>query len=245
MSLLSGPSTARPDAHAGEKAAKDLESLIVKQLLQASGAFKGSEVAGSGLHADLFAEAIADAVAQSGGLGLADQLAPTLQGTASQAPKAPSPESAALHVPTRTPALPDLVEGPERVTSRFGRRADPFSGREKEHDGVDIGAKEGSAIYAAADGVVVRAGERGGYGEAVEVRHADGLSTLYAHASELLVKPGDVVKRGQEIARVGSTGHSTGAHLHFEVRQDGVATNPSRALKAYARRAEEGGRPFP
>ena len=87
-------------------------------------------------------------------------------------------------------------------------------------------------------GVVKSAGPRGGYGFAVEVDHGNGLTTLYGHASELLVSPGQAVRAGQEIARVGSTGRSTGAHLHFEVRVGGRPVDPGRVLKAYAARVE-------
>ena len=126
-----------------------------------------------------------------------------------------------------------------RVTSAFGLRADPFTGAPERHSGVDVAAPAGTAILAPAAGVVRRAGPRGGYGEAVEIDHGNGLTTLYGHASELLVSEGDVVQAGQEIARVGSTGRSTGTHLHFEVRMGGRAVDPVRALKAYASRAEE------
>jgi len=88
---------------------------------------------------------------------------------------------------------------------------------------------------------VIAAGPRGGYGNAVEVRHADGSSTLYAHASEVLVNPGDLVHEGQPLALVGQTGRSTGPHLHLEVRQGGHFLDPRSALKAYRLRAEETG----
>jgi len=112
------------------------------------------------------------------------------------------------------------------VSSGFGRRADPFTGRQTHHEGVDIAARLHSPIHATGDGVVTWAGEKAGYGKLVEVTHAQGLATRYAHTSEVLVKVGDKVSRGQVIARVGSSGRSTGPHVHFEVRRNGQATNP-------------------
>ena len=97
----------------------------------------------------------------------------------------------------------------------------------------------GSPIAAALPGVVVSAGPRGGYGNAVEVDHGNGLHTLYAHASTVRVHPGDQVAAGQTLADVGQTGRSTGPHLHFEARQDGRPINPARVLKIYSTRSEE------
>src|SRR5690554_7452613 len=94
------------------------------------------------------------------------------------------------------------------------------------HRGIDITGKTGKTIYAAASGTVVASGWRGSYGYMVEIRHNDQVSTLYAHASKLLVKRGDYVEQGQAIALVGSTGYSTGPHLHFEIRVKGKQINP-------------------
>lgn len=116
--------------------------------------------------------------------------------------------------------------------SSYGWRKDPFTGERALHEGVDFSADSGTSIMAAAGGVVVTAERQSSYGNVVEIDHGNGLSTRYAHASKLLVKPGAVVKRGQAIAAVGSTGRSTGPHLHFEVRVDGVAQNPNRFLVA-------------
>ena len=116
------------------------------------------------------------------------------------------------------------------VSSGFGVRMDPFTGHQAVHEGVDIAARFGGPIYAASDGVVNWAADKIGYGLVVEVTHESGLITRYAHTSEILVKEGDRVRKGQEIARVGTTGRSTGPHLHFEVIRDGRAVNPSRYL---------------
>lgn len=112
------------------------------------------------------------------------------------------------------------------ITSPFGWRTHPVLGYERFHAGLDIGADYGSAIYAADRGTVIFAGWYGGYGNAVVIDHGGNISTLYAHTSELYVVEGQSVQRGQAIAAVGSTGLSTGPHLHFEVRRDGEPTDP-------------------
>ncbi len=116
-------------------------------------------------------------------------------------------------------------------SSDFGYRIDPFSGMKAFHEGVDFPAPKGTPVVAAASGKVIRASKHPQYGKIVEIDHGNGLTTRYAHNSELLVNEGDLVVSGQAIATVGSTGRSTGAHLHFEVRLNGVAQNPARFLK--------------
>ena len=113
------------------------------------------------------------------------------------------------------------------MSSRFGRRTDPFSGRVAWHEGVDFAGKEGSEIIAVASGVVTWSGDNSGYGYMVEINHGNGFSTRYAHCKENLVKVGDVVKKGQVVALMGSTGRSTGPHVHFEVYKNGRAVDPS------------------
>jgi murein DD-endopeptidase MepM/ murein hydrolase activator NlpD len=112
------------------------------------------------------------------------------------------------------------------VTSNFGWRVHPILGYRRFHAGVDFGASHGSTIQAADAGVVIFSGWYGGYGNAVVISHGGSLTTLYAHASELYVSQGQTVQQGQAIAAVGSTGFSTGPHLHFEVRQNGEPVNP-------------------
>ncbi len=119
-------------------------------------------------------------------------------------------------------------------SSNFGWRIDPFTGQSAMHEGVDYQVPEGTPIYASAGGVVVFADVHPQYGNMVEIDHGNEIITRYAHASKLLVKVGDVVRRGREIARVGSTGRSTGNHLHFEVRYKGTAQNPVRFLQKAA-----------
>jgi murein DD-endopeptidase MepM/ murein hydrolase activator NlpD len=116
------------------------------------------------------------------------------------------------------------------LSSHFGYRIDPFTGHKSFHEGLDFAAMRGTPILAAASGKVTRAGVYSGYGRMVEINHGNGLLTRYGHMSEVLVNPGDVVVQGQVIGAVGSTGRSTGPHLHFEVRLNGVAQNPMRFL---------------
>jgi len=113
-----------------------------------------------------------------------------------------------------------------QFTSNFGIRSDPFRGTAAMHAGVDIPGPHGTAVYATADGIVGRAGWAGGYGNLVELEHGKGIQTRYGHLSRILVAPNTRVKRGQLIALMGSTGRSTGCHLHYEVRIDGRAVNP-------------------
>jgi murein DD-endopeptidase MepM/ murein hydrolase activator NlpD len=113
------------------------------------------------------------------------------------------------------------------MSSRFGERMDPFNGEEAFHKGVDFAAPTGTDVIAVAAGVVTFAGRREGYGELVEVQHGDGLVTRYGHNSQVLVSVGEIVQRGQALAKVGSTGRSTGPHVHFEVLRNGSAINPA------------------
>ena len=112
------------------------------------------------------------------------------------------------------------------ISSYFGERADPFDGLEKFHKGVDFAGNLGSDVVAVAAGVVTWAGERSGYGKLIEINHGDGYTTRYAHNERALVAVGQTVKRGESIALMGSTGHSTGPHVHFEVLHNGRQVDP-------------------
>ena len=114
------------------------------------------------------------------------------------------------------------------LSSGFGRRVDPITGRMAWHAGADFAGKPGSDVVAVASGVVTFAGEKNGYGRMIEINHGAGYITRYGHHDELLVAAGDVVKKGQVIGRMGSTGRSTGPHVHFEVLKDGRQVNPAR-----------------
>jgi len=133
-------------------------------------------------------------------------------------------------VPYRKP-----VVGEVEFTSGFGVRSDPFLGRPAMHTGLDFRAATGDPARVTANGKVVSAGWSGGYGRMVEVDHGNGLSTRYGHLSEINVKVGEIVKLGQVIGLVGSTGRSTGPHLHYETRIDGEAVDPQKFLRAGVR----------
>lgn len=142
--------------------------------------------------------------------------------------------------------LPTLlpVEGAP-IGSVFGRRLDPIAGVHAQHEGIDFVTETGTRILAAAGGVVMSAEFHPQYGNLVEIDHGNDFSSRYAHLSRMHVKPGQVVKRGQEIAASGNTGRSTGPHLHFEVRYKGVAQNPARFLQQNAAFAQLSGKASP
>jgi murein DD-endopeptidase MepM/ murein hydrolase activator NlpD len=128
-----------------------------------------------------------------------------------------------------TLAVPDGSPVPGAwISSTFGIRSDPFTGKLAYHSGIDFAAPEGAQARAVAPGVVTWAGERSGYGRMVEINHGNGYVTRYAHNSSVLVKVGETVGKGQAISRVGSTGRSTGPHLHFEVLKNGRAIDPQK-----------------
>lgn len=118
------------------------------------------------------------------------------------------------------------VPGYTRITSKYAMRVHPITGQYKLHTGVDIGAPEGANFVAANDGIVTKAEYNTAYGNMVIIDHGGGISTLYAHGSETLVQVGQTVKRGDAVLKVGSTGYSTGPHAHFEVRINGITTDP-------------------
>jgi len=120
-----------------------------------------------------------------------------------------------------------------RLGSGYGNRRDPFTFRMAFHSGIDFPAVKGTPIYASAGGVVVYSAQRKDYGHTIEINHGAGLVTRYAHASKLIAKKGQIVMPGQLIAEVGSTGRSTGAHLHFEILKDGRFVNPKTYLNRF------------
>ncbi|MFO1323014.1 MAG: M23 family metallopeptidase [Burkholderiales bacterium] len=128
------------------------------------------------------------------------------------------------------PTLYPILDG--WYSSNFGYRIDPFTGQQSMHEGIDFPAESGTPIVAAASGTVVFADWHPAYGKMIEIDHGNGLVSRYAHTSSLNVKEGDLVVRGQRVGSVGSTGRSTGPHLHFEVRLNGVPQNPARFLQA-------------
>lgn len=208
------------------KAAEQFEgyfvSLMLKEMRQSGGEeglFGGTEMETFG---GMFDQEIAGRVA-SKGLGLADMIVRSARASAAYGVE-----------PMATGdgwTWPLPAGEPGRVSSDFGHRADPLDGSHAEHHGVDLAAPAGTAVLAARGGTVTHAGPRGGYGNLVEIQHADGLVTRYAHQAAVHVSPGETVRAGDSLGTVGSTGRSTGPHLHFEVRQDGVAVDPRSVLR--------------
>ena len=129
----------------------------------------------------------------------------------------------------RTPTIAPVI-GDFFLSSDFGRRADPFTGRPSMHMGHDYSAPEGVPFVATARGTVVFAGSNGDFGVSIRVDHGDGIETVYCHAGKTLVQVGDEVERGQEIGLVGATGRTTGPHMHYEVRVDGQSVDPRRFI---------------
>jgi Rod binding domain-containing protein len=118
-----------------------------------------------------------------------------------------------------------------QVSSRFGERSDPFDGTRRRHNGIDFAAPEGTPVRASAEGVVKFSGNKPGYGNVVIIEHAGGYESRYAHNADNLVRKGEIVREGQVVATVGNSGRSSGPHLHFEVRRDGVAVDPLRFIR--------------
>jgi murein DD-endopeptidase MepM/ murein hydrolase activator NlpD len=132
-------------------------------------------------------------------------------------------------------ATPSIWPTHGGLTSFFGGRSDPLTGEPAYHSGIDISAEKGQPVYATADGFVQSAGYTGDYGNLIVLKHAFGLSTRYGHLSAYRVKTGDAVKRGDVIGYIGSTGRSTGSHLHYEILVNGQLMNPLQLLTAQAR----------
>ena len=142
-------------------------------------------------------------------------------------------EGAAADRDLLTMAFPNRIPVQERmprISSGFGVRRDPFTGRMARHMGLDIPAPYGTPVLASGGGRVLSAGFRGPYGNAIVIDHGHGLQTVYGHCSKLYVRPGELVMPQQKIAAVGSTGRSTGPHLHFEVIRNGVRVEPGQVL---------------
>lgn len=135
-------------------------------------------------------------------------------------------KAAALLAPSRWPTRHSRA----KISSRYGNRRDPFTKRLRHHDGIDFSAPYGTDVLATADGKVVKAGWTRYLGNMVEIRHQNGLSTLYGHMSKLTVQTGQTVTAGQTIGKVGSTGRSTGPHIHYEIHKNGNHVNPSKYI---------------
>ncbi|MCS6873770.1 MAG: M23 family metallopeptidase [Pyrinomonadaceae bacterium] len=130
-----------------------------------------------------------------------------------------------------TENIPNLWPREDKITNEFGFRRNPFGGRTYEfHEGMDISGERGDDVLAAGAGTVIKAGWQGGYGNMIEIDHGNGITTRYGHLSKVLVQVGENVSKGQRIGLVGSTGRSTGPHLHYELRINGKAVDPRRLL---------------
>lgn len=129
-------------------------------------------------------------------------------------------------------AMPSIKPVNTRITDTYGNRSNPFTNRGSEfHKGIDFAGDTGTSIKATGDGVVTFAGWQSGYGKVLIISHGYGITTLYGHNSKLLVEKGDKVKKGQIVSKMGSTGRSTGSHLHYEVRVNGKIVNPAKYFK--------------
>jgi murein DD-endopeptidase MepM/ murein hydrolase activator NlpD len=217
-----------------DKAGEEFESFMAQMLMKEmrrsmpeGGLFKGPAAE---MFAGMFDQEIAKKIAENGDLGIGKIIAAKMRAQEGLDPEAAAPMAnakGALPAELSTFRMP--VPG-ARMTSRFGMRSDPFSGHSRDHKGIDLAAPQGAAIRPVADGTVVLAGKRSGYGNVVVVDHGDGLRTLYAHCHELKVRAGDQVDGRSVLGTVGSTGRSTGSHLHFEVRRDGEQVDPESAM---------------
>lgn len=226
------------------RAAEEFESLFINQMLKSmrdtvvkSDLFHGGNA--EEIYSSMLDTELSKSMAKAGGIGLADMLLRQLSNDSEPAPvKTALPQPAQMEAPVRSAPQPAVIPAEEekgfnfplkelkRISSGFGERKDPFTGKDRFHHGMDIAASEGTPVFSAAPGKVVFSGKKGGYGNMVEVLHADGMVTRYGHNAENLVKEGDIVSASEPIARVGSTGRSTGPHLHFEVLKDGKALDP-------------------
>jgi murein DD-endopeptidase MepM/ murein hydrolase activator NlpD len=219
--------------------AHQFESMLIVQMLRdmrRTVADEGEE--GPGFGAATMNETVetelGNALSRAGGFGLADLMLRALdRQDLAERPTPPEDAGSGGSVPADALAIPAGSR-----SSEFGWRADPINGQQRFHAGVDIRLAYGQDVRAAAGGRVVAAGEQHGYGLTVVVDHGQGVQTRYAHLSEATVAVGDLVDSGQLVARSGSSGRSTGPHLHFEVRKDGRAVDPETAIQGFRAAAD-------
>ncbi|MEK7773970.1 MAG: peptidoglycan DD-metalloendopeptidase family protein [Deltaproteobacteria bacterium] len=255
-SMMSEAAANRKDTpEAIKKALVEFEALFINQMLKTmresiekTSLFHGGN--GEETYASMFDMELSRALASAGGIGLEKTF---MKQFLKEYGIGPEKGLNAPHGPgevTDPGQTPDEKEGawpgdanygadrgrlsrfplPGRISSYFGARKDPFTGDEKFHHGLDIAAKEGAPVYPAAPGKVIFSGKKDGYGNVVEILHANGVITRYGHNAGNLVKDGDTADTREPIAYVGSTGRSTGPHLHFEVIMDGRSVDPERLL---------------
>ena len=232
--------------------AQQFESLLLAQMMREMRESMAPESDGEGqgfggaIMGDTFISELGLTLSRAGGVGLSKVL---IDGFSKSLPVNVSPEAraaveAAAAKSDLGPVMGQVGQvgrvGQVGVSSEFGWRTDPIDGRHRFHAGTDLRLAYGQEVRAAAAGSVSFAGDQGGYGTTVIVRHADGLETRYAHLSSMDVRAGDEVAAGQIIARSGNTGRTTGPHLHFEVRQNGRPVDPE-AVEGLASLEELGG----
>lgn len=227
-------------------AAQQLEAFFLRQLLAEA---RPQGTIDAGFAGDTFKqmldEAIADKMTAAGGIGMASMFQKQLA-HGDETPAALPMPSTTLPSPTLAPReLGPALDGAPRFvlpvvgrpSSGYGPRLDPIQHTSINHPGFDLAAPTGTPVGAAAGGVIVHAGPAGTYGNLVRIRHDNGYETRYAHLSAVTVAVGDRVEQGQQVGKVGSTGYSTGAHLHFEVRHEGKTVDPAPLLPLNGLRA--------
>ncbi len=172
------------------------------------------------------------AIVSQNGLGLQEYLVQQLNSRIEEMKKEAQTEIRVQRKKSN-PVVPERISLPVegKITSKFGLRKDPFDGRVRFHRGIDIEAPEGTPVKAFMGGKVVFAGRKGGYGNLVILRHRDGKETYYAHLKEIDVSAGDKIESGEVLGKVGSTGRSTGPHLHFEIRVENRPVNPEMFIR--------------
>ncbi|HEX5215041.1 MAG TPA: peptidoglycan DD-metalloendopeptidase family protein [Vicinamibacterales bacterium] len=234
------------DREAVRRLAQEFESLLMTQMIREMRRSMLDDEEMEGLGASTFNDTsdveFARALSAAGGVGLANAMLEVFERQIAQPPAASTrqeyhPAAVAAHsIPKGSPAghderidaRPSIV--PPAVNSTFGWRTDPLTGRPRFHNGIDVAAAYGANVEAAGTGRVAFAGVQGGYGETIVIDHGGGRQTRYAHLSERLVQAGDSVRAGQIVGRAGSSGRSTGPHLHFELLVNGTPVDPRSAL---------------
>jgi len=219
-----------------DKAAREFEAYFVREMLTSMRA--SAKVLGDGLldssASDTWTEQldaqVAENISRGEGLGLAAMIRDSVNGVRGKAEYGALSRSLRVEAPSvdggRRAGWSWPLQDQGAISSEFGSRRDPMSGDHRHHSGLDVAAPEGTPILAAASGRVTHAGPMGSYGQLVEINHGDGIVTRYAHQSAISVAVGQEIAAGEPVGAVGSTGKSTGPHLHLEVRRDGVAVDP-------------------
>ena len=240
------------------KAAQEFEAVfiahmlkVMRETIQESGLLEGGF--GKSIYTELFDQEVSLSLAKRGALGISNLLERSISADISadekkQSDQSPDPDPART---LKTPSLPSpdssgktSAQQPEitdfqlpvlaPISSDFGMRSDPFSGQARFHKGLDLAAPEGMKVVPALPGTVISAGYENGYGNTVLVQHSGGLQTRYGHLGTICVSVGDTIASDNVLGTVGSTGRSTGVHLHFEVIRDGIPVNPSASLSLHS-----------